>query len=69
MNMKVKFSVRGANYSVAVFLSPEDRHQDVEWIIKVLSPQPLAWVRVVKLASDKWSKVIVMPRSDHLHID
>jgi len=70
MNMKVKFSVRGANYSVAVFLSPEeDRRQDVEWIIKVLSPQPPAWVRVVELASDKWSKVIVMPRSDHLHID
>ena len=69
MDMKVKFSIRGANYTTAVFLSPEDRRQDIEWIIKVLSPQPPAWVRVVEPASGRWSKVIVMPRSDHLHID
>jgi len=69
MNMKVKFSIRGANYTTAVFLSPEDRRQDVEWIIKVLSPQPPAWVRVVELGGGRWDKIVVMPRSDRLHID
>jgi hypothetical protein len=66
--MKVKFSARGANYTTAVFLTPEDRRQDVEWIIKVLSPQPPAWIRVVEPAG-RWSKVIVMPKSDRLYVD
>ncbi len=66
--MKVKFSTRGANYSVAVFVSPEDRQKDVEWITRVLSPQPPVWVRVVEPAG-RWNKIIVMPRSDRLHID
>ncbi len=66
--MKVKFSTRGANYSVAVFVSLEDRRNDVEWITKLLSPQPPAWVRVVEPAG-RWSRIIVMPRSDRLHID
>ena len=69
MDMKVKFSVRGANYTTAVFLSPEDRRQDVEWIIKVLSPQPPAWIRVVEPGGRRWGKIVVMPRSDRLHID
>jgi hypothetical protein len=67
--MKVKFSVRGANYSVAVFINSEDRQKDVEWITRVLSPQPPAWVRLIELGGGKWHKIIVMPRSDHLHID
>ena len=68
--MKVKFSIRGANYSVAVFINSEDRQKDVEWITRVLSPQPLAWVRIIELgAGGKWRKIIVMPRSDRLHID
>jgi len=66
--MKVKFSVRGANYTVAVFVSAEDRQRDLEWITKILSPQPLAWVRMVE-PGGRWSKIIVMPRSDRLHID
>ncbi len=67
--MKVKFSSRGANYSVAIFVASEDQQKDVEWITRVLSPQPLAWVRVVEPAGGRWSKIIVMPRSDRLHID
>jgi len=66
--MKVKFSVRGANYTVAVSVSAEDRQKDLEWITKILSPLPPAWVRVVE-PGGRWSKIIVMPRSDHLHID
>ena len=81
MDMKMKFSIRGANYTTAnyttaVFLPPEDRRQDVEWIIKVffplkvfLSPQPPAWVRVVELGGGRWDKIVVMPRSDRLYID
>ena len=67
--MKVEFSVRGANYSVAVFINSEDRQKDVEWITRVLSPQPPAWVRIIELGGGKWRKIIVMPRSDRLHID
>jgi hypothetical protein len=67
--MKVRFSPRGANYSVAVFLSPEDSQKDVKWIMKVLSPQAPAWVRVVEPGGGRWNKIIVMPRSDCLHID
>jgi hypothetical protein len=66
--MKVKFSVRGANYTTAIFLAQEDRQKDVEWIIRVLSPQPPQWVRVVEPAG-RWRKIIVMPRSDRLHVD
>jgi hypothetical protein len=69
MDMKVKFSIRGANYSVALFISPEDRQKDVEWITKVLSPQPPAWIRVVEPGGRRWGKIVVMPRSDRLHID
>jgi hypothetical protein len=64
--MKVKFSVRGANYATAIFLADEDRQKDVAWIMRVLSPQPPAWVRVVDACGQR---IIVMPRSDHLHID
>jgi len=67
--MKVKFSVRGANYATAIFLADEDKQKDVEWITKVLSPHPPAWVRVVEPAGGRWKKIIVMPRSDHLHVD
>jgi hypothetical protein len=66
--MKIKFSIRGANYTTAVFISSEDRQKDVEWITKVLSPQTLAWIRVVE-PGGRWQKIIVMPRSDRLHID
>jgi hypothetical protein len=66
--MKIKFSPRGANYSVAVFLSPEDNQSDVKWIMKVLSPQAPVWIRIVE-PGGRWSKIIVMPRSDRLHID
>jgi len=69
MDMKVKFSIRGANYSVALFISPEDRQKDVEWITKVLSPHPPAWIRVVEPGGGRWGKIVVMPRSDRLHID
>jgi hypothetical protein len=65
--MKLKFSVRGKNYTTAIFISPED--QDVTWITKVVSPQSPAWVRVVEPAGGRWSRIIIMPRSDHLHID
>jgi hypothetical protein len=67
--MKIRFSPRGANYSVAVFLAPEDRQKDVEWVVKILSPQTPAWVRIVEPVGGKWNKIIVMPRSDRLHID
>ena len=64
--MKVKFSVRGANHAVALFIYPEDRSKDVEWITKVLSPHPPAWMRVVDAGGHK---IVVIPRSDRLHID
>jgi hypothetical protein len=67
--MKLKFSIRGANYSVAVFVANEDRQKDLAWIMRVVSPQPPAWVRVVEPAGGRWLKIIVMPRSDHIHID
>jgi hypothetical protein len=68
--MKIKFSPRGANYSVAVFISPDDSRKDVEWIIKFFSPQPSAWVRIVEPGGGgRWSKIVVLPRSDRLHID
>jgi hypothetical protein len=66
--MKVRFSIRGANYTTAVYISPEDRQKDIEWVVKALSPRPQAWVRVVE-SGGRWNKIIVMPRSDRLHID
>jgi len=67
--MKIRFSPRGANYTTAVFISPEDSRKDIEWVTKLLSPQPPAWVKVVELGGGRWSKIIVMPRSDRLHVD
>jgi len=74
--MKVRFSIRGANYTTAVYISPEDRQKDIEWVVKVLSPRLKvlsprlpAWVRVVEPGGGRWNKIIVMPRSDCLHID
>jgi hypothetical protein len=67
--MKLKFSIRGANYTTAIFISPEDHQKDVAWIARLMSPQPPAWVRVVEPAGGRWSKIIVMSRSDRIHID
>ena len=67
--MKVRFSIRGANYTTAVYISPEDRQKDIEWVVKVLSPRPPAWVRIVEPGGGRWNKIIVIPRSDCLHID
>jgi hypothetical protein len=65
--MKVKFSLRNANY--AVFVAREDQQKDVEWITKLFNPSPPAWVRVVNLGVGRWSKIIILPRSDRLYID
>jgi hypothetical protein len=67
--MKVKFSPRGANYTAAVYVSREDRQKDVEWIVRLFSPLQPAWVRVVDLGVGRWSKIVILPRSDRLHID
>jgi hypothetical protein len=37
--MKLKFSVRGANYTTAIFISPEDSQKDVAWIMRVVMPR------------------------------